>query len=69
MLSQKTTPPHRIGHPTTADIIIATIKGIAPPHHPPDMPLSTLNNSAILDHAAAMPDLSGAPVPAIGATM
>eukprot|EP00731_Ephydatia_muelleri_P001423 Em0001g1423a len=35
--------------PTTADIIIATIKGIAPPHHPPDMPLSTLNNSAILD--------------------
>ena len=36
-------------HPTTADIIIATIKGIAPPHHPPDMPLSSLNNSAILD--------------------
>ena len=41
--------PRRIGHPTTADIITATIKGIAPPHHPPDMPLSTLNNSAILD--------------------
>ncbi|KAL5470661.1 hypothetical protein EMCRGX_G028663 [Ephydatia muelleri] len=35
--------------PTSADIIIATIKGIAPPHHPPDMPLSTLNNSAILN--------------------
>ena len=45
----KPTPPHRIGRPTTTDIIIATIKGIALPHHPPDMPLISLNNSAYLD--------------------
>ena len=58
MLSKRGTkpiPPHLIGHPTTTDIIIATIKGIVhvPPHHPPDMQLSTL-----LSWITAMPDLS-----------
>ena len=41
----KLTLPHRICRPTTTDTIITTIKRIAPPHHPPDMSLSTLNNS------------------------
>ena len=44
----KTTPPHKRGCPSTIDTITAIIKAIAPPHYPPDVPVSCSNNPAIL---------------------